>query len=77
MAAVRAGVKVMIVPHENLKDLPELPAHVREALEIVPVHGMEEVLSMALRRSSRSRHQALTRGRTRAHAPRTPAGYAH
>jgi ATP-dependent Lon protease len=77
VAAVRAGVKVMVIPQENVKDLPDLPAHVRDALEIVPVHGMEEVLAIALRRSSRSRHQTIARGRTRPGAPRTPAGYAH
>jgi ATP-dependent Lon protease len=67
----------MVIPHENLKDLPDLPAQVRDALEIVPVHGMEEVLAMALRRSSRSRHQPVARGRTRPVASRPPAGYAH
>jgi ATP-dependent Lon protease len=73
VAAVRAGVKVMIVPQENAKDLPELPVHVREALEIVPVSGMDEVLALALRRPTRAR----TRGRATTTPQRTPVGYAH
>jgi ATP-dependent Lon protease len=73
VAAVRAGVKMMIVPHENQKDLPDLPAHVREALEIVPVHGMDEVLSLALRRPPRSR----PRSRGSSASQRAPVGYAH
>ena len=78
VAALRAGVKVMIVPHENMKDVPELPAHVREALDIVPVHGMEEALTLALRRPARPRAPlGRGRGRTPSGAPRTPAGYAH
>jgi ATP-dependent Lon protease len=77
VAALRAGVKVVLVPHDNLKDIPELPPHVREALDIVPVTGMEEVLKLALRRPVRARG-TTARPRARAGNPsRTPAGYAH
>jgi len=78
VAAVRAGVKVMIVPHENLKDVPELPQHVRDALDIVPVRGMDEVFALALRRPPRGRSSIpRSRGRGTGSGSRTPAGYAH
>ena len=55
VAALRAGVRTILVPKQNAKDLAELPAVVRERLQIVTVDGMDEVLAQALRRRSRSR----------------------
>ena len=48
LAAMRGGVKKVLIPEENAKDLVDLPASVRNALEIVPVSRMEEVLRHAL-----------------------------
>ena len=48
VAALRAGVHTLLIPHENVKDIEELPAHVRESLQIVPVRDMREVLARAL-----------------------------
>ena len=45
MAAQRAGVKTVYIPEENLDDLREVAAEVRDALEIVPVRDVEELLS--------------------------------
>jgi ATP-dependent Lon protease len=45
MAAQRAGVKKVFIPEENLDDLREVAAEVRDALEIVPVTDVEELLS--------------------------------
>ena len=48
LAALRGGLKKVLIPEENAKDLADLPASVRNALEIVPVSRMEEVLRHAL-----------------------------
>jgi ATP-dependent Lon protease len=48
LAALRGGLKKVLIPEENAKDLAEIPASVKNRLEIVPVSRMEEVLSHAL-----------------------------
>ncbi len=48
LAALRGGITTVLIPAENEKDLVELPAAVREALEIVPVSHVDEVLARAL-----------------------------
>ncbi|MEL6380099.1 MAG: endopeptidase La [Pseudomonadota bacterium] len=48
LAAVRAGVSKVLIPEENEKDLADIPDNVKEALEIVPVSTVDEVLSHAL-----------------------------
>jgi ATP-dependent Lon protease len=50
LAAHRGGVKRVIIPHENEKDLAEIPENVREDLEIHCVKWMDEVLQVALDR---------------------------
>jgi ATP-dependent Lon protease len=48
LAAHRAGIKTVILPKKNLKDLVDVPKRAREALNIVPVEHMDEVLNVAL-----------------------------
>jgi ATP-dependent Lon protease len=48
LAALRGGLKKVLIPEENAKDLADIPASVKNALEIVPVSRMEEVLKHAL-----------------------------
>ncbi len=48
LAAVRAGCTKVLIPEENVRDLEELPASAREAIEIVPVKTIEDVLKHAL-----------------------------
>lgn len=48
LAAFRSGIKVIILPEKNRKDLEEIPPSVREHLEFYPVNRMEEVLEIAL-----------------------------
>ena len=48
LAALRAGVKTVLIPTENEKDLPEIPDNVKEGLEIIPVSHVSEVLEHAL-----------------------------
>ena len=48
LAAMRGGIKKVLIPEDNVKDLAELTASVKNALEIVPVARMDEVLKHAL-----------------------------
>ena len=48
LAALRTGLKTVIIPSENEKDLAEIPDNVKSGLEIRPVSSMEEVLKIAL-----------------------------
>jgi ATP-dependent Lon protease len=48
LAALRGGIKKVLIPKDNEKDLEEIPANVKKGLEIVPVGTIEEVLSHAL-----------------------------
>ncbi|MBU6302909.1 MAG: endopeptidase La [Verrucomicrobia bacterium] len=48
IAALRAGIKTVVIPRLNAKDIPELPDEVRERLRIVPVETVDEVLAVAL-----------------------------
>ena len=48
LAALRGGIKKVLVPKENEKDLAEIPDNVKKVLEIIPVTSVEEVLEHAL-----------------------------
>jgi len=48
LAALRSGVKTVLIPQENVKDLADIPDNVKSALEIVPVSNVDEVLARAL-----------------------------
>ena len=48
LAAHRAGIKKVVIPKENKKDLSEVPKTVLDAIEIIPVKNVEEVLKVAL-----------------------------
>jgi ATP-dependent Lon protease len=48
LAALRGGIKTVLIPEENVKDLAEIPANVKEGLDIVPVAHVDEVLARAL-----------------------------
>jgi ATP-dependent Lon protease len=48
LAALRGGLKKVLIPEENAKDLADIPDAVKNALEIVPVSRMDEVLKHAL-----------------------------
>ena len=48
LAALRGGLKKVLIPEENAKDLADIPDNVKNALEITPVSRMEEVLQHAL-----------------------------
>jgi ATP-dependent Lon protease len=48
LAALRGGIKKVLIPEDNVKDLAEIPSSVKNGLEIVPVSRMDEVLAHAL-----------------------------
>ena len=48
LAALRGGIRTVLIPAENEKDLVEIPATIRDGLEIVPVSHVDEVLARAL-----------------------------
>ena len=48
LAALRGGLKKVLIPEENAKDLAEIPSSVKNGMEIVPVSRMDEVLAHAL-----------------------------
>ena len=48
LAALRGGIKTVLIPEENQKDLAEIPMNAKEGLEIVPVAHVDEVLRRAL-----------------------------
>lgn len=50
LAALRGGIKTVLIPQENEKDLPEIPDNVKEGLTIIPVSHVSEVLQHALAR---------------------------
>ena len=48
LAAHRGGIKTVLIPEENKRDLTEIPTNIKENLEIVPVKWIDEVLQVAL-----------------------------
>jgi ATP-dependent Lon protease len=50
LAAHRGGIKTVLIPEENVKDLAEIPDTVKNRLEIVPVKWIDKVLEVALER---------------------------
>jgi len=51
LAALRSGVKTVLIPSENEKDLADIPENVKAQMEIIPVSTMDEVLAEALTRA--------------------------
>jgi len=50
LAAHRGGIKTVLIPEENVKDLAEIPENVKSQIEIVPVKWIDKVLEVALER---------------------------
>jgi ATP-dependent Lon protease len=51
LAALRGGIKTVLIPEENAKDLADIPDSVKSGLEIIPVTRMDEVIARALTRT--------------------------
>jgi ATP-dependent Lon protease len=50
LAALRGGIKTVLIPEENVKDLAEIPDIVKNRLELLPVKWIDRVLEVALQR---------------------------
>jgi ATP-dependent Lon protease len=50
LAALRGGIKTVIIPEDNIKDLADIPDNVKNLLEIIPVRWIDRVLEVALER---------------------------
>jgi ATP-dependent Lon protease len=50
LAAVRGGIRLALIPEENVKDLAEIPDTIKNRIEIVPVKWIDKVLELALER---------------------------
>ena len=50
LAALRGGIRTVLIPEENVKDLAEIPDNVKNGLEIIPVRWFDKVLAHALER---------------------------
>ena len=48
LAAIRGGVKIALIPEENVKDLAEMPDNIKNKIEIIPVRWIDQVLERAL-----------------------------
>jgi ATP-dependent Lon protease len=64
VAARRAGLKALIIPAANKKDLVEIPKEVRRGLKLIPVEHMDEVLEYTLRKTEKSPDFRQTRNIT-------------
>ena len=59
LAALRAGVKTVLIPKDNVKDLQEIPDNVKNNLEIIPVKWIDEILPIALVKNPMERFSEL------------------
>jgi ATP-dependent Lon protease len=48
LAALRGGIRTVLIPEENVKDLAEIADSIKRELEIIPVAGMDDVLARAM-----------------------------
>jgi ATP-dependent Lon protease len=62
LAAMRHGIKTIIIPEKNRKDLEEIPEEYRKVLNFVPVKSIDEVLEVALSRKIKALPAALPAG---------------
>jgi len=53
LAAKRAGIKKILFPKDNIKDLEDIPETVKKEIEFIPVENMDEVLAHALKKDSK------------------------
>ena len=59
LAAHRGGIKTVLIPHENVKDLVEIPDNIKNRLDIHPVKWIDEVLGYALERKPEALPEAV------------------
>jgi ATP-dependent Lon protease len=55
LAALRSGIKKVIIPAQNKKDLVEIPKDIRAQMEFIPVKNMDQILKIAFRESKKAK----------------------
>jgi ATP-dependent Lon protease len=55
LAALRAGIKRIIIPELNKKDLVEIPKDIRDQMEFIPVKNMDQILKIAFRETKKNK----------------------
>ncbi len=73
LAALRGGIKTVLIPEENVKDLQEIPDNVKSGLEIVPVKWIDKVLEIALERQPVPLTEEQVQAQQAAAAAKAPA----
>ncbi|MFZ7126429.1 MAG: endopeptidase La [Desulfobacterales bacterium] len=73
LGAIRGGIRTVIIPEKNRKDLEDIPASVRRRLKFVPVRHMEEVLNISLEPDTSPRPKKSGAARTRKKVDRARA----
>jgi ATP-dependent Lon protease len=73
LAALRGGIKTVLIPEDNVKDLAEIPDNVKNRLELVPVKWIDRVLEIALQKVPQPLADDDGQAGTKAGAP-DPAG---
>ncbi|HEL3750419.1 TPA: endopeptidase La [Stenotrophomonas maltophilia] len=76
LAALRGGIRTVIIPEENRKDLADIPANVTRDLKIVPVKYIEEVLDLALERPLAPKRARKSAQRVTVRSKAKPSGNA-
>jgi len=61
LAAQRVGIKTVLIPEENMKDLSEIPAKVKEGLKIIPVATIQEALGQVFSQPAQPRRKPATK----------------
>ncbi len=80
LAAHRGGIKTVLIPHENERDLPEIPDNIKRGLTIIPVSLADEVIKIALVKDPKALTDAESKGdntpskKTRKSSSTEPAG---
>ena len=65
LAAHRGGIKTVIIPEENEKDLVEIPKNIRDSLDIKPLRWIDQVLEVALEHTPKPAPEAAEGGKPR------------
>jgi ATP-dependent Lon protease len=74
LAALRSGIRTVVIPRANVPDLKEVPGELARRIDFVPVDRMDEVLEVVLERSLAGSKPRVPRARTTAGRP--PAAHA-
>jgi ATP-dependent Lon protease len=77
LAALRGGIKTVLIPEENAKDLVEIPDNVKNGLDIHPVKWIDEVLSLALESQPAALPEVAATEAAASHVPAEPVSVRH